>query len=101
MSTGGSILVSANAQTPHQVWIALAPKACKPVEGYPPLKIVRFFDRALKAGLEEHPVEKVPLKVTSIAKTIADCFKYRHKIGTAIAIEALYDARKQGRLDLD
>jgi len=88
-------------QTPHQVWIALAPKARKPVEGYPPLKIVRFSDRALRAGVEKHTIEKVPLKVTSVAKTIADCFKYRHKIGTAIAVEALHDARKQGQLDLD
>ena len=46
-------------------------------------------------------IKNVPLKVTSVAKTIADCFKYRHKIGTAIAIEALHDARKQRRLDLD
>jgi predicted transcriptional regulator of viral defense system len=88
-------------QTPHQVWLALAPKARKPAVDYPPLRLVRFSGRALTDGVEQQTIEGVPVQVTSVAKTVADCFKYRHKIGTAIAVEALLDARKQGKLDLD
>ena len=51
--------------------------------------------------MDEGRIENVAVQVTNIAKAIAGCFKYRHKIGTAIAVEALPDACKQGRLNLD
>lgn len=79
-------------QDPHEVWIAIDFKARKPSIQSPALRVVRFSGRALGEGTEEHAIEGVQVRVYSAAKTVADCFKYRHKIGTDIAIEALRDA---------
>ena len=79
-------------QIPHEVWIAIDGKARKPKIDYPPLSIVRFSGRALTYGVERYELEGVDVPVTSPAKTVADCFKYRNKIGVDIAIEALRDA---------
>lgn len=78
-------------QNPFEVWIAIDRKAWRPRVDVPPLRIVRFSGEALKAGIEEHTIEGVPVRVYSPAKTVADCFKYRNKIGVDVAIEALRD----------
>jgi predicted transcriptional regulator of viral defense system len=78
-------------QNPHEVWMAIDPKARRPRTGYPPLRIVRFSGAALTEGIKQHRVETVAVKVYIPAKTIADCFKYRNKIGLDVAIEALRD----------
>ncbi len=88
-------------QSPHEIWIALDMKAWKPTNGYPPLRVVRFTGAALTEGVEEHDVEGVPVKVYSPAKTVADCFKYRNKIGKDIALEALRDSWRKGRATMD
>jgi predicted transcriptional regulator of viral defense system len=88
-------------QNPPSVWIALDRKARKPTVDYPPIRVVRFSGEALSAGVEHYPIEGVDVPVTSLPKTIADCFKYRHKLGLDIAVEALHDAWQQKRLDLD
>ena len=79
-------------QIPHEVWVAVDVKARKPKIDYPPVRIVRFSGAALTYGVEHHKLEGVDVKITSVAKTVADCFKYRNKIGLDIAIEALRDA---------
>ncbi len=56
---------------------------------------MRFTDRLLGEGVETHPVEGVPVKVFGVAKTIADCFRYRNKIGLSVAIEGLQEALRQ------
>ena len=76
---------------PH-VWMAIAEKARRPKLDYPSMRIVRFSETALHAGAEKHKVKGVQLSIYSVAKTVADCFKYRNKIGTDVAIEALKDA---------
>ncbi len=78
-------------QLPRQVWIALDRKARKPVIDYPPLRVVRFSGKALTEGIEEHVLEGQTIRVYSVAKTLADCFKYRNKIGLDVAVEALHD----------
>jgi len=78
-------------QNPHEVWVAIDFKARRPRVGYPALRIVRFSGKALTAGIEQHRIEAVPVKVYNPAKTVADCFKYRNKIGLDVAIEALRD----------
>jgi predicted transcriptional regulator of viral defense system len=88
-------------QVPHEIWIAIDVKAHRPTVSWPPLKVVRFSGQALAAGVEEHKVEGVPLKVYSSAKTVADCFKYRNKIGIDLAIEALRDALRQKKATLN
>lgn len=85
-------------QSPHEVWLAIDVKARKPKADWPPMRIVRFSGRARTFGVERHLVEGVEVPVTSRAKTVADCFKYRNKIGIDVAIEALKDyLGKRGR----
>ncbi len=76
---------------PFEVWIALGRDVRRPQVEYPPLRIMRFSGKALTEGVERHRIESVQVKVYSPAKTIADCFKYRNKIGLDVAIEALRD----------
>ena len=66
-----------------------------------PIKFVRFSGPALSEGVETHWVDGVEVKVYCVAKTIADCFKYRHKIGLDVALEALRESRKSGRCTID
>ena len=82
-------------QSPFEVWIAIAPKAAEPQIDYPPVRIVRFSGNALSEGIEIHQIEGVHVKIYNKAKTIADCFKYRNKIGLDIALEALKDSRQR------
>ena len=81
--------------------MALDRKAQLPRVSYPPLRIVRFSGNALVTSVEEHSVEGVPVRVYSPAKTVADCFKYRNKIGIEVAIEALRDCLKQRKATSD
>ena len=78
-------------QSPFEVWMAIDVKARTPKEDIIPLRIVRFSGIALTAGVETHRIEGVDVKVYKPAKTVADCFKYRNKIGLDVAIEALRD----------
>lgn len=82
-------------QSPHEVWMAVSPAAWKPTTDWPPLRIVRFSGAALTHGVEKHTLEGADVKITSAAKTVADCFKYRNKIGLDVALEALADYRKK------
>jgi predicted transcriptional regulator of viral defense system len=81
-------------QAPYEVWMAIDVKARKPRVGDLPLKIVRFSGEARTHGVETHRVEGAAIRVTSPAKTVADCFKYRNKVGLTVAIEALRDFRR-------
>lgn len=84
-------------QDPAEVWIALAEKARKPKIDYPRLRVARFSGPALTEGVETHRIEGVEVRVYSAAKTVADCFKYRHKIGIDVAVEALRDFTRRHR----
>ena len=88
-------------QNPHQVWIAVDRKAHRPRVAYPSLRIVRFSGKALTSGVEQHSVEGVPIWLYCPAKTVADCFKYRNKIGLEVALEALRDCWRQRRATMD
>lgn len=80
-------------QLPFEIWMAVDVKARLPKVNYPPIRFVRFSGQAMNSGIDEYHIEGVTLRVFSPEKTIADCFKYRHKIGLDIAIEALRDCR--------
>ena len=84
-------------QAPAEVWIALAEKARKPKLDYPRLRVARFSGSALTEGIETHRLEGVKVRVYSAAKTVADCFKYRNKIGIDVAVEALRDFSRRHR----
>lgn len=82
-------------QSPHEVWIALERSAWSPKLEHLNLRIVRFSGNAFEEGHQEHIIEGVPVQITSSAKTIADCFKYRNKIGLDVALEALREVRRK------
>lgn len=88
-------------QSPTEVWLALDSKARTPKTDLLPLRIVRFSGAALTAGIEEHLVEGVPVRVYDPAKTVADCFKYRNKIGLEVALEALRMGWRERRFTMD
>ena len=79
-------------QAPHQVWIALDRKARKPSRLPARVRIVRFSGPALKYGIETRLIIGVLVHMTSSARTIVDCFRYRSKIGLDVGLEALRDA---------
>jgi predicted transcriptional regulator of viral defense system len=87
-------------QAPFEVWMAIDVKARAPAADHPPLRIVRMSGDARTKGIEEHRVEGVAVRVYSAAKTVADCFKYRNKIGLDVALEALREYRRvRGSMD--
>lgn len=88
-------------QAPFQVWIAIGNKAHPPRLEYPPIRTVRYSAESLAAGVEERKVEGTTIRVTSIAKTVADCFKFRNKVGLDVALEALRDARRSKKVSAD
>jgi predicted transcriptional regulator of viral defense system len=88
-------------QLPSEVWMALDRRAWRPVLGYPPMRIVRFTGDALTQGVERHTIEGREVRVYGVAKTIADCFKYRNKIGLDVALEALREAWRRKRFTMD
>lgn len=88
-------------ELPSEVWVALPPKAWRPRVERPRLHVVRFSGDALKSGVETHTLEGVRVRIYSAAKTVADCFKYRNKIGTSVAVEALRDAWRTRKASAD
>lgn len=88
-------------QSPASVWIALRKGARKPAFTSPSLRIARLSGPSLTEGIETHQIEGVPVRVYSAAKTVADCFKFRNKIGLDVAIEALKDSLRQKKASID
>lgn len=88
-------------QAPHEVWLGVDRKARLPKLDNPPLRVVRFSGSGLTAGVEEHTVERVRVRVTSPARTVADCFAYRTTVGLDVALEALRDSLRERRATVD
>lgn len=88
-------------QLPRQVWIAMPRGSHVPRIDYPPLRMVQFSDEAYSAGVEVVERDQVLLRVYGVAKTVADCFKHRNKIGLDVALEALRDARAKRMASAD
>jgi hypothetical protein len=81
--------------------MAIDRKARLPKEEIIPLRTVRFSGRALTAGVETHSIKGVKVKIYNPAKTVADCFKYRNKIGLDVAMEALRDCWRKKKATSD
>jgi predicted transcriptional regulator of viral defense system len=88
-------------QLPFEVWLALDRRARKPVLRYPKLRVVRFSGKALTEGIETRTIEGQAVRVYGVAKTVADLFKYRNKIGIDVALEALRETWRARRLTMD
>lgn len=84
-------------QIPHAVSIAVKRGAEPPRLKYPPIQLYWFSGEAFSAGVESHDIDSTPIQVYSAEKTLADCFKYRNKIGMDTVLEALTLYRDQGK----
>ena len=85
------------SQIPHAVSVAVSRKSRIPSLDYPPIQAHRFSNRAYSSGIETHQIDGVSVKIYNPEKTLADCFKFRNKIGMDVALEALklYRERKK------
>jgi predicted transcriptional regulator of viral defense system len=88
-------------ENPFEVWVAIERGAWSPKLDYPPIRVVHFSEAAFKFGIENHPVDGGTLRVYSPAKTVADCFKFRSKIGMETAIQALRGAYREKKTTMD
>lgn len=88
-------------QNPQEVWMAIDRKARRPVIDYPPVRWLYFSENAMSEGVEKHQLDGETIKVFSPAKTVADCFKYRNKIGLDVALEALREGWNNKRFTMD
>lgn len=88
-------------QITHSVWIAIENKRWEPKFDYPPLEIVRFSGPAFSFGVEEHEVDRITVRIYSPAKTVADCFKFRNKVGLDVAMEALRETWRSRKATMD
>jgi predicted transcriptional regulator of viral defense system len=88
-------------QLPAEVWLAVDHRAPQPRLYYPPLRLVRFSGQAFTAGIETHILEGQPVRMYSIAKTLADLFKYRNKVGLDVTLEALREAWQERQFTMD
>lgn len=76
-------------QLPHEVWLAIKPHHWIPRIDSPQLQVVTMSETPFSFGIEEHDIDGITVKVYSAAKTVADCFKFRNKVGLDVAMEAL------------
>jgi predicted transcriptional regulator of viral defense system len=88
-------------QLPHEVWMAIDRRSAEPRIERLQMRIMRFSGKALTEGVETHAIERVPVGIYCTAKTVADCFKYRNKIGLDVALEALRDTLHDGKCSID
>ncbi|MDC6178623.1 transcriptional regulator [Ralstonia solanacearum] len=88
-------------QAPFEVWMAIPPHTPTPSLDQPALRVVRMSGAAMTEGIEHVEIDGVPVPLFNLDKTVADCFKYRNKIGLDVALEALRDGWSQRRLTMD
>jgi len=88
-------------QLPAEVWVAIEGRARRPALAHPPLRVVRFSGRAFTVGIETHRLEGERIRVYSVAKTLADLFKYRNRVGLDVALEALREAWRARKFTMD
>ena len=88
-------------QLPHEVWIAIPHKARTPRLPELPVRVVRFSGAALRYGIVNRTFEGVPVRITSPARTVVDCFRFRRLVGKDVAIEALRDALLDRKASVD
>ena len=81
-------------QSPADVWIGIRSGARVPVLGHRLVRVICYAPGSLAAGCETHRIEGVSVRVTNPGKTVADCFKYRSKVGLDVAVEALRECRR-------
>ena len=84
-------------QNPWKVWMLIKTGSRMPKVDYPALLVFQATGPSFTEGVETHHLDGAPVRITSVAKTIADCFKYRNKIGLDVALEALRECLREQR----
>jgi len=87
-------------EIPHEIYIAVKRKTRPPRIDYPPVRVFRYSDAVFNAGVETHELDGVAVRIFSAEKTVVDCFRYRNKIGTSVAVEALRFYAERPRRDV-
>ena len=90
-----------STQIPHEIWLAVPKGFRRPRIAYPPLNLTYVSGQAYSFGVREHVMGGVPVRVYSPAKTVADCFKFRSKVGLDVALEALREAWRSRKATVD
>jgi predicted transcriptional regulator of viral defense system len=90
-----------DTQIPHAVWVAIEHGSREPVLAYPPVRVVRLSGRSFTHGVERHSLEGQRVRVYSVAKTLADVFKFRNTVGIDVALEALRESWTDRRFIMD
>ena len=88
-------------QIPHEIWVTVPGSSWRPQREYPPLNLTYVSGSAYSFGIEEHVINGVRVKIYSPAKTVADCFKFRNKVGLDVAIEALRETWRSHKATMD
>jgi len=88
-------------QLPRKVWLALSRGSAQPHLSYPPVSIIRLSGPCFSEGIDEHQIEGVAVKIYSPAKTVADCFKFRNRVGLEAAIEAARECLREKKATSD
>lgn len=88
-------------QVPHEVFLALPKGAKRPQLDHPPVTPVWFSHQAYIEGIETRKIDGITVRVYGVSKTLADCFKFRNRIGLDVCIEALKLARQRRKLDVE
>jgi len=88
-------------QSHREVWIAVAKNNARPRLDYPPVRVAVFSGAAFTFGVERHVIDGISVRVYSAAKTVADCFKFRNKVGLDVALEALREGLRAKRINRD
>jgi len=89
------------AQVPHSVYLAIPANDQAPALRYPPLRLFWYAQASFEDGIEEAQIDGIRVRIYSTERTLADCFKYRNKIGIDVCVEALNRYRSRGRMKLD
>jgi predicted transcriptional regulator of viral defense system len=90
-----------STENPFEIWLAIERGAWTPMIDFPPVRVIHFSKPAFEFGIETHPLDGIPIRVYSPAKTVADCFKFRSRIGTETAIQALRAAYREKKATMD
>jgi len=90
-----------STQIPHEIWLTIPRGSWRPDVEYPPLNLTYVSGPAYSFGIQEHVINGVAVKIYSPAKTVADCFKFRNKVGLYVAMEALREAWRSRKVTMD
>ena len=88
-------------QLPFEVWIAIERGKWRPDITYPPINVTHISGESFSYGIDTHIISGVPVKIYNPAKTIADCFKFRNKVGLEVAVEALRQGWREKKFTMD